>query len=264
MISRIGLLVVAGLSAAYLSACNLPWASSQVGNATGSSAAQTAQAVLTSAGPGIQATGRALQTPALVQVGTSTPTSIASTATDGPCQNQASFVDDVTIPDNTKMQPDEDFVKIWRLQNAGDCSWTPAYLLAFIGGQMIGAPESVPLSTHVAPGETVDLAVDMEAPDLPGTYQGYWKLRSPDGAYFGIGPQGDQSFWVKIVVPAPPTAEVSATSAPTDTPTTIASASPSATATATASFTSTAIVSPTMTPTASSTATATATEAPES
>lgn len=249
---RTGLLVAVVLTAVYVSGCNLPWGASAVAaTPTDSSAAQTAAAVLTSAGPGIQATGRALQTPAGTTTATPTPEPTASSSPEGPCENRANFVDDVTIPDNTKLQPDEDFVKIWRLENAGDCSWTPAYLLAFIGGQMLSAPSTVPLSTHVAPGQRVDLAVDMQAPDAPGTYQGYWKLRSPEGEYFGIGPQGDQSFWVKIVVPAPPTSAVSPTS------TTESTSTPTSTATATPSATTSG--GPTATPTASATATPTAT-----
>ncbi|MGA9531119.1 MAG: NBR1-Ig-like domain-containing protein [Anaerolineales bacterium] len=262
MKSRIVLLVAAGLSVAYLSACNLPWASPEAETATDSSAAETAQAVLTNAGPDIQATGRALQATAPLPSETPPPTSSPSASSEGPCQNQASFVDDVTIPDNTRLQADESFVKIWRLRNAGDCRWTPAYLVAFIGGHMLGAPGSVPLSTQVAPGQTVDLTVDMQAPDSHGTYQGYWKLRSPEGEYFGIGPQGDQSFWVKIVVPAPPTLEVSATSVATATqaPTVAASATPSPTTTTTASPTTTMTASPTATETAIATAVTPASE----
>jgi hypothetical protein len=124
------------------------------------------------------------------------------------------------------------------LRNTGSCTWTPAYLLSFFGGNRLNAPDTVSLSSEVAPDGIVDLAVDMKAPAEPGTYQGYWKLRTPDGEFFGIGPQGDQSFWVKIVVPAPPTSPSTAT----------ATSSPTATE---AGSTST----PTSTPTASSTAT---------
>jgi hypothetical protein len=257
MKSMTALLVAAVLSAAYLSACNMPFgAGSPEAAPTDPAAAQTVQAVLTNAGPDIRATGLALQTPAGPPTASPPPAVSPSATPDGICQNRANFVDDVTIPDNTRLDPDEDFVKIWRLQNNGECTWTPAFLLAFIGGQRLEAPDLVPLSTHVAPGQMVDLAVDMQAPDSAGTYQGYWKLRSPEGAYFGIGPQGDQSFWVKIVVPAPPTELASATPA--------ASATIPATATisTTATGTPTASASPTATPTGTESATPTATLTP--
>ncbi len=38
------------------------------------------------------------------------------------------------------------------------------------------------------------------APMIPGTYQGYWKLMDPEGRLFGIGPNGDAPFWIKIQV----------------------------------------------------------------
>ena len=52
----------------------------------------------------------------------------------------------------------------------------------------------------------MDASVDLTAPGNAGTYQGYWKLRNPDGKVFGIGDQGEIAFWVKIIVEtvAPP------------------------------------------------------------
>ncbi len=31
---------------------------------------------------------------------------------------------DITIPDGTKMTPNESFAKTWRLENVGSCTWT--------------------------------------------------------------------------------------------------------------------------------------------
>ena len=42
--------------------------------------------------------------------------------------------------------------------------------------------------------------VELKAPDTPGTYQGYWKLRNPAGDVFGLGEKADKDFWVKINV----------------------------------------------------------------
>jgi hypothetical protein len=46
--------------------------------------------------------------------------------------------------------------------------------------------------------------VNLYAPINSGTYQGNFKLRSPDGAMFGTGNIGQQTFWVRIVVLQPP------------------------------------------------------------
>jgi hypothetical protein len=34
------------------------------------------------------------------------------------------FVSEVTIPENTKMQPETKFVKTWRMKNDGDGVWS--------------------------------------------------------------------------------------------------------------------------------------------
>jgi hypothetical protein len=126
---------------------------------------------------------------------------------------------DVTIPDDTKMQPGQTFTKIWRLQNVGTCTWTSAYTAGHFSGEAMTLQMTVPLPRQVAPGESVDLAVDMVAPQTPGTFQSNWKLKNPQGGWFGIGPNAGSPFWVRIVVEPLPTATVTPLT-PTPTPTT--------------------------------------------
>ncbi len=38
---------------------------------------------------------------------------------------------DITIPDDTTLQPGTTFTKIWRLQNLGSCTWTTEYAARF-------------------------------------------------------------------------------------------------------------------------------------
>lgn len=64
----------------------------------------------------------------------------------------------------------------------------------------MGAPTSVKLSQDVPAGGIVDISVDMVAPEQSGSYQGNWKLRTGSGEWFGIGPNGDSPFWVRIQV----------------------------------------------------------------
>lgn len=158
------------------------------------------------------------------------------------CTNRATFVDDVTIRDDSILAPGATFVKIWRLQNTGTCTWTPSYSLAFFGGERMGALTAVSLAAEVPSGTTVDLAVDMVAPTVPGTYQGFWRLRTPEGVLFGIGPAADQSVWVRIIVAATTTPTLTAT--PTGTSTT--TATPTATGTLTATPTPTSTAAPTV------------------
>jgi hypothetical protein len=123
----------------------------------------------------------------------------------------ARFLADVTVPDNTQMEKGEAFEKTWQVENSGSCAWPEDTVLAFIGGDQMGAPESVEVPA-VESGGKKDITVEMEAPDEDGTYTGEWQLKSGDTS---IGGQ----FWVKIVVgepqqaaPAPPPAPAPAPS----------------------------------------------------
>ena len=112
---------------------------------------------------------------------------------------------DVTIPDNTLMAPNQVFSKTWRIKNVGTCSWNSSYQLIFDHGDGLGvaAGYTQQLTTGVVnPGKEVDLIVNnLKAPAATGTYIGYWRLRDPGGAIFGITPTGD-TFSVKIMVVA--------------------------------------------------------------
>ncbi|MFW5713774.1 MAG: NBR1-Ig-like domain-containing protein [Brevefilum sp.] len=119
--------------------------------------------------------------------------------TGGIC-NWGRFVDDVTIEDRTVLDANESFTKTWRLENIGDCTWTTGYEVFFNAGNQMSAPAIVNMPETVAPGETVDISIDMVAPDSPGTYTGYWLLRDEEGDIFGLGSDTDSPFWVRIRV----------------------------------------------------------------
>lgn len=128
-----------------------------------------------------------------------------------PC-NRAEFLGDASIPDGTQISVGAAYTKVWRLRNAGSCTWTSGYVLLFDHGDPMNASSGQPLSFGtVPPGAAVDVSVTLSAPSTPGTYQAYFRLRSPDNIVFGIGPSGQDPFWVRIVVPPP-------TAAPTLTP----------------------------------------------
>lgn len=110
---------------------------------------------------------------------------------------------DITIPDDTYLNPGEYFSKTWRLVNAGGCNWTENFTVVWFSGNDLGVNKEQPLGIHVAPGESVDVTVDMVAPQTPGSYQSNWKLRNENNELFGIGPQGVSPFWARIVVLAP-------------------------------------------------------------
>ncbi len=120
---------------------------------------------------------------------------------------QAQFVADVTIPDKTTFQPNTTFKKTWRLRNIGSCAWNNVTMVFDSGAQM-GTTAAVSVTNGIAPGQTVDVSVDLTAPNAPGHYIGYWKFKSEQGAIFGIGVNANKSWWVEINVAGAPTTNV--------------------------------------------------------
>ena len=131
-----------------------------------------------------------------------TATLVPPTATPVPC-NWAQFIADVTIPDGTKFAPNTAFTKTWRLKNIGSCTWTSDYDLVFISGSGMNTPATVGLTGTVRPGETMNISVNLVAPNAAGNYTGKYMLRSATGITFGIGAAANTAFWVQIEVSSP-------------------------------------------------------------
>lgn len=112
----------------------------------------------------------------------------------------AAFVSDVTYPDGATVALGSSFTKIWRIRNTGTCSWNSSYSLVFISGERLGGPNAVAVPGNVGPGQTVDIAVNLTAPNRAGDYVGYWKLRNPSGVLFGVGAAADVNVYVDIYV----------------------------------------------------------------
>jgi hypothetical protein len=204
-----------------LTACNMPSDQAITPTLDVTQAYETVQARLTQA---IAQTPKITQTdsPDSTPTRTSTPTQptvVVQTATTAATRAPNDLCDqalpgdpiDVTIPDDTEMFPSQEFTKTWRLQNAGTCAWTSDYSLVWFSGEQFDAPTSVRLDGTVNPGETVDISVDMQAPDTAGDYISYWKLKNASGVLFGIGPSGGSAFWVKINVIAQATTTITPT-----------------------------------------------------
>ncbi len=127
---------------------------------------------------------------------TPSPQSTATTApppTSGGA-DRAVYVADVTIPDGTVIAPGAAFVKTWKLQNAGTRTWTTSYSLAYISGEQMSTVTSVAITQPVAPGQQIDISVDLVAPTTLGSYQGYWKMKNAAGQLF------NDSVYVMITV----------------------------------------------------------------
>jgi hypothetical protein len=150
-----------------------------------------------------------------------TPTAfVAPTPAPQACTFKAKYIGDVTVPDGQVMLTGTQFIKTWRVQNTGTCSWGPGsglQNLAFVGGNPLGAPNLVPIPIAVPAGATADLSISMTAPAQPGSYKSNWKLRADDGTLIGVGPY-NAALYVSIRVQAPPPTGAPPTAVP---PTTV-------------------------------------------
>lgn len=140
-----------------------------------------------------------LPTPIPLNLPTATPLPIP-TVTPPPCWDGMKFIADITYADNNMKKPPyvttgQAFIKTWRVQNTGTCTWTPSYKLLYAygniaGAQMSGQPIYIP--ANVAPGQSIDLSVNMVAPLTQAIYQGFWQIENASGGRFG------QTIWVGI------------------------------------------------------------------
>ena len=145
-----------------------------------------------------------------------TATVIPPSPTPAGCIDAMAFVGDLNLDDQNMttppiMSPGQPFQKGWRLRNIGTCTWDARYLMTYVNGnvpeaRMGGVPTAV--QGFVAPGATYDMYVSLVAPLVPGTYQGFWSLRNPNGLLFG------DRVWVGITVPSPATPTPPPTSTP--------------------------------------------------
>ena len=88
----------------------------------------------------------------------------------------------------------------------------------------MGTVDSITLPSNVAPGQTIDISIDLIAPATPDTYKGIWSFKDNTGQQFGLGSSANGQIWVQVkVVLAPtntptPLPESTQTSEPTSEP----------------------------------------------
>jgi hypothetical protein len=100
------------------------------------------------------------------------------------CTDNLTLLEDVTIPDNTIVEPGSTLDKQWRVQNAGSCNWNSSYRLRFLGGSLLGANEEQALYPARAGTEAV-LRILFTAPTAPGQYVSLWQAYDQYGTAFG-------------------------------------------------------------------------------
>jgi hypothetical protein len=119
-----------------------------------------------------------------------------------PCTYRATFLGDVTIPDNTQLSAGQAFRKTWRLRNDGTCAWGPnarVHSVTNVNNNPFGAPVVIAMP-DVPPGGTVDLSIDMVAPGGFGLQRSEWMFMVNEGGLRGVGAQGETPLYVQIYV----------------------------------------------------------------
>ena len=236
----------------FLNACNFSSATptqQSDPNAIFTAAAQTVEVQLTqnalvmptqiptTAVPPTSPLPQATQTPLpALETPTNTPAVALPTAAPvGPVVStcdSAMFMEDVTVPDGTEFKAGASFVKTWRLKNMGSCTWSTAYALVFDSGEAMGGAASTTLPGTVAPGQTVDVSVNLQAPSSDGTYRGYWGIKNASGSRVTItsGNLSVNRFYVEIKVGTGVSSGATSTAGPSPTAgPTVASGVPTAT-----------------------------------
>jgi hypothetical protein len=143
---------------------------------------------------------------------TKTPT-LCPTVDTSACVLAATYEDDVTIPDNTRIEVHRSFVKTWLVKNTGFCDWGQGYEWTFVDGERMGGVSSVNVPETPA-GGSAEISVQLVAPTAEGVYRGYWQMCVNGQECFG------ERLWVQIVVfdPDKPTRTPLPAPAPTTPP----------------------------------------------
>jgi len=96
-------------------------------------------------------------------------------------RDEAWWVADVTIPDDTPINAGQKFRKTWRVRNVGTTTWQRGYELVSDGAMKSAATVALP---PAAPGEDVEVSVDLVAPSSGGLQRSLWMPRSITGEFF--------------------------------------------------------------------------------
>jgi hypothetical protein len=185
--------------------------------------------------------------PTIAPVTTLASTVISYTSSTGTACDDAAYVADITISDGTKIYPGATFEKTWEISNTGTCTWDTDYALTFVSGSQMSGTETA-LEESVAPGESVDITVEMTAPTTETSYTGYWRMQNASDTLFG------DTIYVNIVVTdsastsTPTATSTGTTSTATPTTTTAATSAPTSTTAPTTTTAPTATTAPTDTP----------------
>jgi hypothetical protein len=100
------------------------------------------------------------------------------------CINNLSFIEDITIPDNSFVTFGSSIDKQWHVENNGTCNWNAEYRLRHISGAVLGVPEEIALFPAHS-GTQATIQITFTAPFAEGVYESAWQAFDPNGFPFG-------------------------------------------------------------------------------
>jgi Ig-like domain from next to BRCA1 gene len=100
------------------------------------------------------------------------------------CSNSLTYLEDLSIPDGTLVNPGESLDKRWLVENSGSCNWDASYALQLVAGPELDVPETQALYPARS-GSTATIRIIFTAPSEPNTYRSAWQAYNPQGEAFG-------------------------------------------------------------------------------
>jgi len=125
-----------------------------------------------------------------------TPTGPSQPTPSPDCTPGLVFLEDLTIPDGSSVNPGELLDKRWLVENIGSCNWDNKFSLRLIAGPELGAPPEKALFPARS-GTQVEIRILFTAPQEPATYRSAWQAHDPQGKIFG------DPIFIEIVVANP-------------------------------------------------------------
>lgn len=109
------------------------------------------------------------------------------------CSSNLTFIQDLTIADNSFVSFGATIDKQWLVQNSGTCHWNADYRLKHIGGAALDAAEEIALYPARA-GTQATIQILFTAPFTEGVYESAWQAFDANGIEFG------DPIYIRIVV----------------------------------------------------------------
>ena len=138
----------------------------------------------------------ATPTPPTSEIDTGVGSSSPQPSPSPDCQSNLLYLEDITIPDGTEVNPQEILDKRWLVQNNGTCNWDLRFSIRLIAGPDMGAKSEMALFPARS-GNQAEIHIQFTAPQQPGVHRSAWQVADPQGNLFG------DPIFIEISVPNP-------------------------------------------------------------